>query len=171
MILYLIKNKIQKMTDLQKEKIYDTYKSKVFSYIQSKVRNIQNAEDLTADVFVKVYEKIDTFDESKAALSTWIYQITKNKVIDFFRTQKQFAELTELPDGSTSIEDSICKAETLELLASALKKLDEREKNIIVLHFYSGKTLKEIASGMGISYSYIKVLLNDAYEKLKECLS
>lgn len=160
------------MTELQKNRIYTDYKNKVYSYILSKINNVETAEDLTSDVFVKVFGKIDTFDETKASFSTWIYQIAKNKVIDFFRTQKQSSELPEtLVDESVSLEESVCNAETLSLLSSALKKLDERERDIVVLHFYSGKTLKEIASGMGISYSYIKILLNKAYDKLRIYLS
>lgn len=159
------------MTDLEKEKIYSDYKSKIFGYIQSRIYNLQMAEDLTSDVFVKVYEKIDTFDEKKASLSTWIYLITRNTLIDYFRTHKQVSELPELiADESSSVEESVCKSEALEKLAKALEKLDERGRDIIILHFYSGKTLKEIAEKMGISYSYIKILLNQAYEKLNNLM-
>ena len=50
-----------------KEELYISFKKKVFSYISSKIRNVQIAEDLTSEVFVKIYEKIDSFDSSKAS--------------------------------------------------------------------------------------------------------
>ena len=51
-----------------------------------------------------------------------------------------------------------------------LLKMPKRERDIIILRFYSGKTLREISSQMGISYAYVKVLQNKAFEKLKKIL-
>lgn len=155
------------ITDMQKEAIYRDYYGKVFGYILSKINNSQTAEDLAADVFVKVYEKIDSFDESKASLSTWIYTITRNTLTDWFRTRRTFEEIPETQDDGCSLEDDICNAETLETLATALESLEERERDIIILRFYSGKTLKEIAESMGISYTYVKMLQNKAFDKIK----
>lgn len=66
-----------------KEKIYRDYHNKVYAYAISHVRSREDAEDIVSEVFLKVYEKPDTYDESKASMSTWIYQMTKNKVIDY----------------------------------------------------------------------------------------
>ena len=55
-------------SSVNKEEIYKTYYGKVYGYFISKINNAHNAEDLTSDVFVKIYEKIDSFDESKASL-------------------------------------------------------------------------------------------------------
>ena len=158
------------ITDLQKEEIYRNYYGKIYGYIRSKINNTQNAEDLTADVFVKIYEKIDSFDESKASLSTWIFTITRNTLTDFYRTHRTFDEIPETKDDGYSVEDDVCNGEMLEALATALEKLDEREREIIVLRFYSGKTLKEIAAQMGISYAYVKILQNKAFDNLKKYL-
>ncbi len=69
-----------------KENLYEEYYRKVFGYIQSRVRTRQDAEDLCADVFVNLYEKFDTYDQSKSRLSTWIFSVTRNTVIDYYRT-------------------------------------------------------------------------------------
>ena len=155
---------------MDKDKIYLEYHGKVYGYICSKINNPQDAEDLAADVFVKVYEKLDTFDETKASLSTWIYTITRNTLTDYFRTRKVFAEIPENETDDSSVEEDICNAETLETLADALESLEERERDIIILRFYSGKTLREISSQMGISYAYVKVLQNKAFEHLRKKL-
>ena len=151
-----------------KEKIYRDYHSKVCGYIQSRVNSVQDAEDIAADVFLKVYEKLDTFDETKASLSTWIYTITQNTLTDYFRTRKVFAEITETIEDEVSVEDEVCNAEILETLADALETLDERERDIIILRFYCGKTLREISSQMSISYAYVKVLQNNAFAKIRK---
>lgn len=158
------------MTMIDKEKIYRDYHGKVFGYIRSKINSVQDAEDITADVFVKAFEKLDSFDESKASLSTWIYTITRNTLTDYFRTRKVFAEIPETLEDDSSVENDVCNAEMLEILANALETLDERERDTIILRFYSGKTLKEITAQMGISYAYGKVLQNKALEKLRNFL-
>lgn len=158
------------MTMIDKEKIYRDYHGKVFGYIRSKINSVQDAEDITADVFVKAFEKLDSFDESKASLSTWIYTITRNTLTDYFRTRKVLAEIPETLEDDSSVENDVCNAEILESLANALDTLDERERDIIILRFYSGKTLKEITAQMGISYAYGKVLQNKALEKLRNFL-
>ena len=67
----------------RKEKIYAEYFEKVTGYIRSHIENIQDREAIASEVFLKVYAKLDSYDERKASLSTWIYTITKNTVIDY----------------------------------------------------------------------------------------
>lgn len=56
----------------------------------------------------------------------------------------------------------------LEILATALEKLEKRERDIIVFHYYDGLTLKEVGEKLGISYAYVKILHNKALSELKE---
>ena len=157
-------------SSVNKEEIYKTYYGKVYGYFVSKINNAHNAEDLTSDVFVKIYEKIDSFDESKASLSTWIYTVARNTLTDYYRTRRVHEEIPETMPAGSSVEDDVCNNEMLEALANALETLDERERDIIVLRYYSGKTLKTIAEQMDISYAYVKILQNKAMEKLKKYL-
>ncbi len=156
--------------DMQNEKIYHDYHGKVFGYMCSKIGNYHLAEELTSDVFVKIYEKLDTFDETKASLSTWIYTITRNTLTDYFRTRRVLDEIPQTANDGTSVEDEVCNAEMLETLANALESLDERKRDIIIMRFYNGKTLTEIAKQMDISYAYVKVLQNKALEEMKNYL-
>ena len=150
-----------------RETIYRDYYGKVFGYIRSKVKPRQDAEDIAADVFVKVFEKLDSFDESKASLSTWIYTITRNTLTDYFRTRRVHGEIPETLAEEDSFEDEICNNDMLDSLADALENLDERERDIVIFHYYSGMTLKEVSDKMGISYSYVKLLHNNALAALK----
>ena len=155
------------ITDTQKEELYRDYYGKVRRYIRSKIDNAYEAEDIAANVFLKIYEKIDSFDETKASLSTWIYTVMRNTLTDYFRTRKVINEIPESFSEDSSLEDDVCNADMLEKLADALETLDERERNIIILKFYSGITLREISSRLGISYTYVKVLYNGALKKLR----
>jgi len=153
---------------IDKTEIYETYKSKVYGYLLSKVGNVQDAEDLCGDVFVKIYAHLDTFDDSKSSLSTWIYNITRNTLYDHFRTSYTASEIDEEYAQVGDFVDDICNDETIQSLADALEKLGERDRDIILLHYYRGDTLKTIAERMDISYSYAKVLHNNALENLKK---
>lgn len=157
---------------MNNEEIYLKYKDKVLSYLKSRLPfQPETAEDLCAEVFVKVYKNIENFDPEKASVSTWIYHITQNSLIDYFRTNhnNDFIELDENL-VSVSDDDKLSSDEMLEHLADALDGLSERERNIIVLHYYKGQSLGAIAEKMGISYSYIKVLHKNALDTLKKTL-
>lgn len=154
-----------------RERVYLDYRDKVRRYISGKVRNIHDIEDLTSDVFVKVYEKLEKFDGEKASVSTWVYTITRNTVIDFYRTNKTCEELPETLVSDDGVDENVIKEESLSELCDALESLDERLRDLIIFHYYKGLTLKEIAEKMSISYSYAKLLHNNALAKLKDFLS
>ena len=159
------------MNDIKKEQIYQNYYNKVYGYLLNKTNYSHDAEDLAADVFVKVYEKFDSYDETKASLSTWIYTITRNTLIDYYRTHRDYSEIPEAIESGYSTEEDICNEEMLAQLADALESLDERARYIIVQRFYHDKSLKDIAEEMNISYSYVKVLQQKALERMKKILS
>lgn len=151
-----------------KTEIYEQYSKKVTGYIYSRVNDGYLAEDLCADVFLKVYEKLDSFDETKASLSTWIFTITRNTLIDYYRIRRVNNEIPEDMAADDSIEEEVCNNETVEILTKALSKLAERERDIIILHYYKKETLRVIAEKMKISYPYVKILHNKALENLRK---
>lgn len=154
------------MEEQLKTQIYQDYYLKVRNYILSKINDFPMAEDLCSDVFVKVYEKYDLFDENKSSLSTWIFTITRNTLIDYYRKREVHLELQDniaLEDEN----DDICTEDNLKQLASALETLNERERKLIVLYYYKDLTLKEIGKQFGISYAYVKILHKKALIKLK----
>lgn len=150
------------------ERVYIEFKDKVTRYVRGKIGNEHDSEDVVSDVFVKVFNGLSDFDENKASLSTWIYTITRNAVIDYFRAAKQFCELPEELCSEDDTEQNMINTEMLERLADALERLNERERDIIILHYYSGRTLKVIAQIMSISYSYVKLLHSDALKALRK---
>ena len=152
------------------DKVYEEYRVKVLSYISSRIHDNFVAEDLCHDVFLKVYEKINTFDETKASLSTWIYTITRNTLTDYYRCRKVTDEVPETLQSEQSVEDEAVNGEMLERLTEALSQMDERMRDVIILRFYDGKTLREIADNMGISYAYVKVIQNKAVAFLRNFL-
>ncbi|PWM49201.1 MAG: hypothetical protein DBX39_05320 [Bacillota bacterium] len=152
------------------EKIYMEYSSKVLRYVRSKISNPQDAEDVCSSVFLKVQRGLPEYDKSRSSLSTWIYSIAHNAVIDFYRRSHKNVQLDEEIACTEDGFEDIYNDEALNALAAALESLSPRESDIIVLHYYSGKSLKEIAALMDMSYSNIKVVHKKVISRLKKQL-
>lgn len=159
------------MATLNPEQIYAEYSGKVMGYIRARIRNTADAEDLLSEVFEKILRKLDAFDPEKASLSTWIFTVTRNTVIDFFRRSKPSEELDENLSDDTELDESLLNSETLSELAAALRKLPQQLMDIIVLRYYDGKPLTEIAQLMNLSYGAVKLRHQNAVMLLRQSLS
>lgn len=157
------------MSDMEKlyGEIYAAYKDKVSRYVHGKISNYHDAEDLVSDVFLKVCQKYGTFDEKKASLSTWVYTLTRNTVIDFYRQSKEYCSGSGEFPANGGFDETQIGEERLERLADALSRIGQRNRDIIILHYYNGYTLKEVAEKMNLSYSNVKLLHGKALKKLQ----
>ena len=153
------------------EKIYLEYREKVFRYVRGKVRNLADAEDVTSEIFWRVQTALDSYNEEKATLSTWIYTITHNAVCNYYREQsKRALSLDENAPGSCTDDGVVAEIENeilKENLARALETLTEREQDIIVLYYYHEIPLRDIAIKMGITYTNAKFIKHNAIAKLR----
>ena len=152
-------------------RIYTEYSGKVMGYIRARVRNKADAEDLQSEVFEKILRKIEGFDPEKASLNTWIFTITRNTVIDHFRRSRPGEELDENLSDDTEIDEGLLRTENLSELAAALRKLPQQLMDIVVLRYYDGKPLTEIAAMMNLSYGAVKLRHQNAIMLLKEQLA
>ena len=142
--------------------IYEEFQPKVRAYVRDKIHDPHDAEDLVSAVFMKVVQKLDTFDPAKASVSTWVYTITRNTVTDYFRTRRSMVAFEDYMVDETELTD-----DALDSLADALMSLKDKERDLIVLHYYSGHTLKTVAEMMGMSYINAKVIHKKALTSLQ----
>ena len=152
------------------ETVYKDYGPKVRAYIQSRVGNSEDIKDLCSEVFLEIMRQKERFSGEPKALSSWIFVITKRTVARFYRSYRPTDEIPEDIADDTDIEQQTVDTETLDLLADALEQLEERLRDIILLHYYGDKTLSEIAAAMGMSYPNIKVLHKKALGQLKKLI-
>ena len=80
---------------IDKEKLYTDYHDMVLGYIMHHIGNLDVAEDLCSDVFVKAYSALDRFDPAKASVSTWLYTIMRNTLTDYYRRNTMTDEIPE----------------------------------------------------------------------------
>ena len=147
------------------ESLHREFHAKVTAYVRGKVGNFHDAEELVSTVFFKAVQKLDTFDETKASLSTWIYTITRNAVTDYYRTRRATVSLEDYMLGEEPAQDVNDGA--LEHLADALLTLGPRDRDLIILHYFKGYTLKDTAEMLGMSYVNAKVVHKKALDKLR----
>ena len=159
------------MQTIDLDRIYTEYSGKVMGYIRARIRSSAEAEDLHSEVFEKVLKKIGEFDPSKASLNTWIFTITRNTVIDHFRRAKPSEELDESLSDNVELDEDLLNSETLSELAAALRKLPQQMMDIIVLRYYDGKPLTEIAEMMNLSYGAVKLRHQNAVLMLRQALA
>lgn len=153
------------------EEIYSEYYPKVLQYIQNHTNGHMDAEDIAQNVFVKVFAKWDTFDPAKSSVSTWIFNIMRNTLIDHQRSMsyRQHDELSEfMADDSDDMLDSLILEEEQDRLADALESLSVEERDLIILHYYSERTLLEVAEMMRRPYGQIKRLHAKALKNLRQ---
>ena len=97
--------------------------------------------------------------------------MTSNTVIDFYRTNHIHSEIPEdLAEDKSLIEDEVLNSESLEELAKALRALPQEQMDIIVLRYYKGLTLQEVAEKMNLSYGVTKLRHREALGRLKDLL-
>ena len=148
--------------------IYTEYRPRVLGYIYARLRSVSEAEDLCEDVFEKIQLRLDSYDPGKAALGTWIYTITRNSVIDYYRKSRPSSELNESLADDTAVDDALLNDETLRELAEALLALPDQLRQIVVLRYYDEMPLTEIAKRLRLSYGATKLRHTKALNLLRE---
>ena len=148
------------------EKLYRDFYPKVFGYVRSKV-STSDAEDVAANVFVKVYANLESFDEPRASLSTWIYTITHNTVIDYWKRQEK-APLSLEEHLEYLAEETADMDGSLEALSEALEKLTSVQRDVVILHYYYGLQHSEIAQKLRLTPANTRKICSLALATLRK---
>ena len=154
------------------QEYYEKYYDKVLGYILKKVINVQQAEDMTMDVFTVCWEKFDSFDPEKASFQTWLFVIVNNKLKNYYRDRKEYDELDESIGDPGKYQDEIVDAMQLtylrEKLADALEELSETHRRIIIYRYFQDMNSNEIADILGITPGNVRIQLKRAIDKIKD---
>ncbi len=150
------------------ESIWNDYRTKVFHFVKRRVSDPGEAEDITQDVFVKIFQKIESL-QTEDKLQSWLFQITRNAIIDYYRSKKPTSELPELPQAD---EDSVAKTliELSECLQPMIARLPQHYQESIILSEIEGKTHRDISETLGISQSGSKSRVQRGRVMIKEML-
>lgn len=152
------------------EKVWEEFHPGLKQFILKRVSDEQNAEDILQDVFLKIHTHIDTLrDEEK--LQSWIYQIARNVIADYYREHKATVALSEallLPEEPVVADDVV--KDLLPSVRTMVDSLPDEYRQALLLTEYEGLTQRELAERLGLSLSGAKSRVQRAREKLKAML-
>jgi RNA polymerase sigma-70 factor (ECF subfamily) len=170
--------RVQARDELAFREIVERYQSKVFSIIYGILRNHNDAEDISQQVFAKIYFSIQNFD-FRSSLLTWIYKITVNECYDYLRKKRvrklvyesDFSEEDSLHmentgsarDAAPAVDETLARRD---LATKLLSKISEEDRNLILLKEVEGHSVEELSLMTGMNENTIKVKLFRARQKL-----
>jgi len=148
--------------------IYELYFTPVFRYIFLRVQNKSDAENLAQDVFLKAYKNIDNFQERNKEPLTLFFTIARNTVIDFWKKKKEII-MEEIEEEILENPLEILeKHDDYKRILIVLEKLNEDQKEAIILKFISGLTNKEISQLLEKSEEAIRQLQSRGLRILRQ---
>lgn len=162
--------------------LVDRYQSRVYGFVRRMVRHVDDAEDISQEVFVKAFQNIERFD-GRASVSTWLFKIASNLCIDRARRKDRRPEqmqLTtgesdqtefDLPDSTYDPHDAAVIGEMEKAIEASIASLSEKLKPVLLLHDMEGLSYGEIAGVVGVPVGTVKSRLFLARAHLQAALT
>jgi len=163
------------------EKIYDRYGDLVYSTALRVLRDPQLAEDISQEVFVRLWRKPDSYVAERGRFLTWLISVTRNRAVDEVRVRgrRQHYETAspeeqerELPAGTA--DDPALNADLAEqrrIVRDALAELPPDQRQVIELAFFGGLTQREIADRLSQPLGTVKTRIRLGMQKLRAALA
>lgn len=150
------------------EQTYIDFKNDLKLFINSRVGDSDAAEDILHDVFIKVHSNMDKLRDSEK-LSSWIYQIARNTINDFYRSKKPAVDISkiDLAEKDNEVKASVKLEKSVR---SFISKLPAIYREAIVLTEYKGMTQTELAEKLKLSVPAAKSRVQRARKMLKDML-
>lgn len=155
--------------------IFSPYHKEIYNFILSRIGyDKETAEDLFQEVMYRVWEKRDSYNPARASLRTWLYQVTRNYLIDTYRRTNKERTIINLHKIEELVADQLPKWDS-EILATEVIKttmmLKEIEQEYIHLRYVQEMTYSEIAAIVGKRENTVKVATHRAIRKLKKIVN
>ena len=153
--------------------IYDEYFGRIYSYIYHRLGDSRVAEDLTADVFLRMVESVKAEKAWQSSLTGWLYRIAHNLVIDYYRRQSKRDGPSLDERLVAAVESPSLRMDTLlvqDQLRAAIQTLTEEQQQVVVLKFVEDLNNAEVAEVLGKTEGAVKALQHRALIALRRVL-
>lgn len=126
--------------------LYKLYVEPVFRYLYSRVGNVHEAEDITAQAFLVAFESFDRFREDRH-FASWLFTIARNKAMDHFRQRKNLSSIDEAANIPVENDplSSVIQVEQMAALSKLIQALPEEDRELLRLRFLAAMSFPEIA--------------------------
>lgn len=157
--------------------LYDNYSKALFGIINKMVNNLELAEDILQEAFIKIWNRFGDYDHSKGRLFTWMLNITRNLTIDTLRS-KDFKKQSKILNRENSVDNLSIKnasdsADNFDALGirKHVSLLKDDQKVIIDLAYFEGLTQDEISKQLSIPLGTVKTRMRSAILELRKILN
>lgn len=155
---------------------YEDHGRAVYSYLRFHLPSADEAEDLTADVFLRAVRAEDRFDPARSSARTWLFRIARNALFDHLRRERRrrlvpLSTMRDLCSDAPSPEERVLWEEEVGRLVSAVAGLGARDREVIGLRYGSGLDTREVAEILGIAEPAARTRLWRALGRLREVLA
>jgi len=169
------------------EELVRTYSKRIYNICFRFTGTKDDADDLTQDVFIRMYRTLDSYDPDKAAFMTWVATMTRNMLVDHFRKGKYDRITDSIESSSTDEEDGptlsdqladqgaapdarLMSRETKEIVHAALQKLSPELREAVILRDLQDMDYKEIAQVLKVPEGTVKSRINRGRTELARLL-
>ncbi|MBZ0294348.1 MAG: sigma-70 family RNA polymerase sigma factor [Anaerolineae bacterium] len=153
--------------------LYQLHVDAIYRYILYRVPTSHDAEDLTAEVFLKMVKDLPNYQWTGAPFEAWLYRIAAARIADFHRKNRRHPDVDlndTLTDHIPLPEEQLQQAQEVENLRQVLNQLSEDEQTILILRFVERKSHQEVAHIMGKTPAAVKTMQHRALVQLAALL-
>lgn len=153
--------------------LYELYYTRVYRYVYHRVGNNHDAEDITAVVFMKALEAIPSYQSGRNGFAPWVFRITRNTVVDYYRRQRKQDPLDEIEheaDVADPVSDAL-ESERREELHRVIQCLSADQRDVVLMRYAADLTFAEIADSMKKSEAAVRMVLHRGLRKMKAVMN
>ena len=156
--------------------LYDRYGRLTYSLIVRIVRNASTAEDLVQETFLRIWNRVQSFDAERGALGAWVLTVARNRAIDYLRSTDGLQAAIELdqlerPGLFAKLDAAALAMDRVRRLKSAFEKLTPSQRQVIELAYYEGMSQTEMAERLKQPLGTVKTWTRSALKVLRDELA
>lgn len=142
--------------------LYDAYVDSIYRFVFLRVEDQQTAEDISATVFLKAWEKLESYQPRGIPFRAWLFRIARNAVIDHYRTRKEVAPLEAAVNvfdkNAVSVSENVSTHIEAQKIMALMDNLTEDQRNVLTLKLVHGLNTQEVAKTLGKRQGAVRAL-------------
>jgi len=151
--------------------LYDIYADRIYRHIYYRTNNVDDSRDMTQEVFARAWRKLPAYKTTGTPFLGWLFTISHNRVIDYYRTRKDQVYLDNETSrgGQENNPEELAEAGfTRDEVRRAIRQLSGEQQQVILMSFIEGLEYSEIALALHKSEGIITVIFHRGLKKLRE---
>lgn len=149
--------------------LYERYYTRVYRYVYHRLGNPSDSEDITALVFTKALEALPSYHSRRNTFAPWLFQITRNAVIDHYRRRRLHTSIDDLEQHSSEVDPAsyVLDSERRAELGALVQHLSDEQRDVVLLRFASDLSFAEIGAVLKKNEPAVRMLLHRGLRKMK----